>query len=239
MRKTAAFAYIIILCCTVLCCALSCSCIGPDKDVSSETDIPAEVTDASTQTPAEPTETITAAPTEAPEDTHCPVTVEWLAAELMYRCYEGWIALEQADFTDIMDRNADTDLFFYANQLEIECVRMGLLDNILGTSSGEAFISSVIDESETDITADIHVFTHVEWADPMQSEGAGTSIRITVDKQRMVIIAFDQPNIHEGIYSVHLKPLAMRFRADGSSWEEADKNAFDELHSRLETNGGF
>ena len=58
-----------------------------------------------------------------------------------------------------------------------------------------------------------------------------------VDKQRMVIVAYDRPNECEGYYSDSLKPLALRYRNQGMSWQDADKKAYDELYARLESEG--
>ena len=74
---------------------------------------------------AAPTETPTAAPeTEAPtadlNPRPDPVTVEWLAAEMQCRYYVGCMNLELMDFSNIMDRNEDTDLFFWDNQIAID-----------------------------------------------------------------------------------------------------------------------
>ena len=62
----------------------------------------------------------TEAPTADPNPRPDPVTVEWLAGEMQRRYYVGCMNLELMDFSDIMDRNEDTDLFFWDNQLEID-----------------------------------------------------------------------------------------------------------------------
>lgn len=53
----------------------------------------------------------------------------------------------------------------------------------------------------------------------------------------MVIVAYDRPNECEGYYSDSLKPLALRYRNQGMSWQDADKKAYDELYARLESEG--
>ncbi|MFR5986284.1 MAG: hypothetical protein ACLUI2_04195 [Christensenellales bacterium] len=88
------------------------SCKGTDKDAQNT----APPHSAASETAA-PTETPTAAPeTEAPtadpNPRPDPVTVEWLAGEMQRRYYVGCMNLELMDFSDIMDRNEDTDLFF-------------------------------------------------------------------------------------------------------------------------------
>ena len=64
-------------------------------------------------------------PDGRPKSETDPVTVEWLAAEMQCRYYVGCMNLELMDFSDIMDRNEDTDLFFWDNQLEIDLKKLG------------------------------------------------------------------------------------------------------------------
>ncbi len=194
-----------------------------------------------TEATPEPAEA-TAAPTAEPQSAFKPnerpeeVTVEWLAAEMMYRWYLGYLNLEVEDYSDIMDLNADTDMFFYSNRLEIDYVKLGLMKNILGAAQGTAGISYVVEESETEITAHVYVSTHVNWDDPYTSD-PGTNFQITVDKQRMVITAFDQ-FLCEGIYNNAMQPLALKYRID-HPWEEADRLAYEELYARLEASGSL
>ncbi len=205
------------------------------KDTTEPTDNP---TAMPTEDPTpEPTET--AVPTPDPGERPDTVTVEWLAAELMRRYNTGrYLTLELEDYSNIMDRNEDTDIFYYDNQLEIDRGKLyGIWRNVLEVTRGEAGIQKVISESENEITVDMWVKTYVIDDDPMSGDSVGTDFRITVDKQRMVIIAYDRPYEYEGYYRNSLKPLAMRYRNQGLSWEDADKKAYDELYTRLETEG--
>ena len=91
------------------------SCKGTDKDAQNTAPPHSAVSET-----AAPTETPTAAPeTEAPmadlNPRPDPVTVEWLAGEMQRRYYVGCMNFELMDFSDIMDRNEDTDLFFWDN----------------------------------------------------------------------------------------------------------------------------
>ena len=55
--------------------------------------------------------------------------------------------------------------------------------------------------------------------------------RITVDKQRMVIISYSEPNICDSIYNNRLLPLASSYRREGLTWQEANKKAYEELYA--------
>ena len=222
------------LCVIILavCFALSCKGQIPEDAAAANTDIAALPTDTAAPTEApSPVPAETAAPTEAPAEAPAPVTVEWLASELELRRITGRIALEQADFSDVMEMNEDTDLFYYANLLEIEMDKLGSAERIISAGPCKADAAQVLNETETAVTVRVHAEPQIEWADPNIS-GGGIDFIITVDKQRMVITAYSQPDIHEGIYS-YLEPLASRYRQSGLSWQEADKKAYDELSARI------
>ena len=186
---------------------------------------------------AAPTETPTAAPeTEAPtadlNPRPDPVTVEWLAGEMQRRYYVGCINLELMDFSDIMDRNEDTDLFFWDNQLEIDLKKLGRGYNFVNVTVEEAYVKQIVDETETEITADVAVFTRHPGPSIPRS-GTGMDFRITVDKQRMVIISYSEPNICDSIYNNRLLPLASNYRREGLTWQEANKKAYEELYAEF------
>ena len=186
---------------------------------------------------AAPTETPTAAPeTEAPtadlNPRPDPVTVEWLAGEMQRRYYVGCMNLELMDFSDIMDRNEDTDLFFWDNQLEIDLKKLGRGYNFVNVTVEEAYVKQIVDETETEITADVAVFTRHPGPSIPRS-GTGMDFRITVDKQRMVIISYSEPNICDSIYNNRLLPLASNYRREGLTWQEANKKAYEELYAEF------
>ena len=208
------------------------SCKGTDKDAQNT----APPHSAASETAA-PTETPTAAPeTEAPtadpNPRPDPVTVEWLAGEMQRRYYVGCMNLELMDFSDIMDRNEDTDLFFWDNQLEIDRMMLDLKDNYINVTVEETAIKNIVNETETAITADVYVFT--SHPNPTFSmSGIGMDFRITVDKQRMVIISYSEPNICDSIYNNRLRPLASNYRREGLTWQEANKKAYEELYAEF------
>ena len=253
MNKSSKSIISLLLCVAALFCLVSCKGTGSEQTAANNTPVPVTETEIPTKDTAVPTVEPTASTTEepTPEPTETPepipdpnerpdtVTVEWLAAELMRRYNTGrYLTLELADYSDIMDRNADTDLFFYDNQLEIDKCRLyGGHRNVLEVSRGEAGVMKVISESESEITVDVWTTTFVIDDDPISGDSIGTDFRITVDKQRMVIIAYDRPYECEGYYRNDLKPLAMRYRNQGMSWQDADKKAYDELYARLVSNG--
>ena len=194
---------------------------APPHSAASETAAPTE-----TPTAAPETEAPTADPNPRPD----PVTVEWLAAEMQRRYYVGCMNLELMDFSDIMDRNEDTDLFFWDNQLEIDRMMLDLKDNYINVTVEETAIKNIVNETETAITADVYVYTSHPSSDQPLS-GIGMSFRITVDKERMVIIAYSEPDLCATLYNDWLSWLASNYRKEGMTWQEANKKAYEEIYA--------
>ena len=209
------------------------SCKGTNDKDAQNTAPPhsaASETAAPTDTPAAAPET--EAPTADPNPRPDPVTVEWLAGEMQRRYYVGCMNLELMDFSDIMDRNEDTDLFFWDNQLEMAWAVFGCDGNFVSVTIEEAYVNQIVNETETEITADVYVFTrHPTYR--FDDDGIGMDFRITVDKQRMVIISYSEPNICDSIYNNRLRPLASNYRREGLTWQEANKKAYEELYAEF------
>ena len=209
------------------------SCKGTNDKDAQNTAPPhsaASETAAPTDTPAAAPET--EAPTADPYPRPDPVTVEWLAGEMQRRYYVGCMNLELMDFSDIMDRNEDTDLFFWDNQLEIDLKKLGQGYNFTAVFIKEVYVEQIVDETETEITADVYVFT--SHPNPTFSmSGIGMGFRITVDKQRMVIISYSEPYGCDTIYNNRLRPLASNYRREGLTWQEANKKAYEELYAEF------
>ena len=208
------------------------SCKGTDKDAQNT----APPHSAASETAA-PTETPTAAPeTEAPtadpNPRPDPVTVEWLAGEMQRRYYVGCMNLELMDFSDIMDRNEDTDLFFWDNQFAIDRIKFDPDDKFTAVTIEEAYVKQIVNETESEITADVAVFTRHPTPSIPES-GIGMDFQITVDKQRMVIISYSEPFGYSTIYTARLLPLASSYRREGLTWQEANKKAYEELYAEF------
>ena len=206
------------------------SCKGTDKDAQNTAPPHSAVSEtaAPTDTPAAAPET--EAPTADPNPRPDPVTVEWLAGEMQRRYYVGCMNLELMDFSDIMDRNEDTDLFFWDNQLEMAWAVFGCDGNFVSVTIEEAYVNQIVNETETEITADVYVFTrHPTYS--FDDDGSDRGFQITVDKQRMVIISYSEPNLCASRYTDRLLPLASNYRREGLTWQEADKKAYEELYA--------
>ena len=206
------------------------SCKGTDKDAQNTAPPHSAVSEtaAPTDTPAAAPET--EAPTADPYPRPDPVTVEWLAGEMQRRYYVGCMNLELMDFSDIMDRNEDTDLFFWDNQFAIDRIKFDPDDKFTAVTIEEAYVKQIVDETETEITADVYVFTRHP-TPSLSRSGTGMDFRITVDKQRMVIISYSEPNLCASRYTDRLLPLASNYRREGLTWQEADKKAYEELYA--------
>ena len=228
MKKILSLSLVFVL---VLSAFVLASCKGTnDKDAQNTAPPHSAVSEtaAPTDTPAAAPET--EAPTADPYPRPDPVTVEWLAGEMQRRYYVGCMNLELMDFSDIMDRNEDTDLFFWDNQLEIDLKKLGRGYNFVNVTIEEAYVKQIVDETETEITADVYVFT--SHPNPTFSmSGIGMDFRITVDKQRMVIISYSEPFGYSTIYTARLLPLASSYRREGLPWQEANKKAYEELYA--------
>ena len=227
MKKILSLSLVFVL---VLSAFVLASCKGTDKDAQNTAPPHSAVSET-----AAPTETPTAAPeTEAPtadpNPRPDPVTVEWLAGEMQRRYYVGCMNLELMDFSDIMDRNEDTDLFFWDNQFAIDRIKFDPDDKFTAVTIEEAYVKQIVNETETEITADVYVFTRHP-TPSLSRSGTGMDFRITVDKQRMVIISYSEPNLCASRYTDRLLPLASNYRREGLPWQEADKKAYEELYA--------
>ena len=87
-----------------------------------------------------------------------------------------------------------------------------------------------MNETETAITADVYVCASHPSSDQPLS-GIGKSFRITVDKERMVIIAYSEPDACESRYNNWLSYLASNYRKEGMTWQEANKKAYEEIYA--------
>ena len=206
------------------------SCKGTDKDAQNTAPPHSAVSETATPTDTPAAAPETEAPTADPNPRPDPVTVEWLAGEMQRRYYVGCMNFELMDFSDIMDRNEDTDLFFWDNQLEIDRMMLDLKDNYINVTVEETAIKNIVNETETAITADVYVYTSHPSSDQPLS-GIGMSFRITVDKERIVIIAYSEPDLCATLYNDWLSWLASNYRKEGMTWQEANKKAYEEIYA--------
>ena len=140
--------------------------------------------------------------------------------------------LELMDFSDIMDRNEDTDLFFWDNQIAIDRMKFDPDDNFTRVTIEKAYVKQIVDETESEITADVYVLTRHP-TPALSMDGIGMDFRITVDKQRMVIISYSEPNLCATMYNDRLRPLASNYCREGLTWQEANKKAYEEIYAEF------
>lgn len=159
------------------------------------------------------------------------ISVEQLATELMYRYWLGGKTGEVFDFSDIMERNEETDLFFWDAILEAEKVKLGALRPLESVELGTAQILEIIEDTDGLIEARFYV--HTEITDGI-SQGVGEEIILTIrkDDAGLMIVGFDR-DIGDGFYTYSLKPLARQYKAAGYSWQEAGQMAYDVLHEQI------
>lgn len=177
--------------------------------------------------PLEPTEQHETLQPEAPPEQG---TVEWLAYEMMRRWYLGIVDLKLQDFSDILERNEDTVLFFIANSLDWALIVYDAGNYLVKGAPHKAEIVNVISETDRELKVQVRVVSELEWS--MKEETVETEFIITVDKERMVVTAYDEPETSESYYSVYLKPAYERY-LETLPWDQADNAAFDEVFELL------
>lgn len=154
-------------------------------------------------------------------------TAEALAAELMYRYYAGRLSGQPSDFSDIMVRNEKTDLFFYDAALAADKVRLGLFEPLETVEKGYAQILETIGESNEEIILRMYVKTEIDY-------GIGEEIILTLQKvtDGSRIIGYDRSS-GDGVYISRLKPLSERYQNEGMNWEEANRQAYQDLYDEV------
>ncbi|MBR3460299.1 MAG: DUF4179 domain-containing protein [Clostridia bacterium] len=159
------------------------------------------------------------------------LSAEETASELMYRYWLGKNTGEVCDFSDIMERNEETDLFFRDALLNVEDVELGISKPLVSVKKGTACILETYENTGEIIRARFHVQTHI--TDGI-SRGVGEEIILTLRKDAagFTVIDFDR-DVGDGYYTGDLKPAASRYKAEGYSWQEAGELSYEELHARL------
>lgn len=159
------------------------------------------------------------------------LSAEETASELMYRYWLGKNTGELCDFSDIMERNEETDLFFRDALLNVEDVELGISKPLVSVKKGTADILETFEDTGDIIRARFHVQTDI--TDGI-SRGVGEEIILTLRKDAagFTVIGFDR-DVGDGYYTGDLKPMASRYKAAGYSWQEAGELSYEELHARL------
>lgn len=155
------------------------------------------------------------------------MSAEELAAEVMYRYYMGQKLKEVQDFSDIMERNEATDLFFYDARLAVDKILNGALSALDTVEKGTADLLEIIQSGDERMTARFHVNTEIT-SGPMR--GVGEEIILALEKRGAgwIVTGYDRVN-GDGVYVNRLKPLAKQYREKGLPWQEADEMAYREL----------
>lgn len=155
------------------------------------------------------------------------MSAEELAAEVMYRYYMGQKLKEVQDFSDIMERNEATDLFFYDARLAVDKILNGALSALDTVEKGTADLLEIIQSGDERMTARFHVNTEITFG-PMR--GVGEEIILTLEKRGAgwIVTGYDRVN-GDGVYVNQLKSLAKQYREKGLPWQEADEMAYQEL----------
>ncbi len=153
--------------------------------------------------------------------------VKELAAEVMYRYYLSRKLCEMQDFSNIMERNEATDLFFYDIQLSVDKTLSGSLSAIDTVKKGSSEILKIILDEDNHFIGRFYVKTEITSG---SSRGVGEEIILSFEKQNnnWIVVGYNR-TVGDGIYITRLKPLAEQYKKQGLSWAEANKKAYEEL----------
>ena len=154
-------------------------------------------------------------------------TVKELATEVMYRYYLSRKLCEMQDFSDIMERNEATDLFFYDVQLSVDKTISGSLSAIDTVKRGTSKILEITLDKDNHFTGRFYVKTEITSGG---SRGVGEEIILSFEKQsdNWMVVGYDR-TVGDGIYTTRLKPLAEQYKQQGLPWADANKKAYEEL----------
>ncbi len=155
------------------------------------------------------------------------MSAEELAAEVMYRYYMGQKLKEVQDFSDIMERNEATDLFFYDARLAVDKILNGALSALDTVEKGIADLLETIQSDDGRMTARFNVNTEIT-SGPMR--GVGEEIILTLERRGAgwVVTGYDRMT-GDGVYVNSLKPLAEHYKETGLSWQNANEKAYLDL----------
>ena len=145
----------------------------------------------------------------------------------------AFFSLSPVDLSEIEEgkHTSDRRISALLNDSERLLATILISNNFVNVTIEEAYVKQIVDETETEITADVAVFTR--HPGPSPRSGTGMDFRITVDKQRMVIISYSEPNICATRYSDRLLPLVSNYRREGLTWQEANKKAYEEIYAEF------
>ena len=146
----------------------------------------------------------------------------------------AFFSLSPVDLSEIEEgkHTSDRRISALLNDSERLLATILISNNFVNVTIEEAYVKQIVDETEAEITADVAVFT-MHPGPSIPESGTGMDFRITVDKQRMVIISYSEPNICDSIYNNRLRPLASNYRREGLTWQEANKKAYEELYAEF------
>lgn len=162
------------------------------------------------------------------------VTAEETAAELMYRYWLCQKNIDEGDFSDIMERNEQTDLFFIDVLVTKEAIEFGLIHPTMRVEKGSAYISEVIEENDETIKARFYVHTPISrMEDAEEFGGVGEDVVLTLKKteEGYIVIGYDRDRDYCRHKNV-LKPFADNYKKQGYSWQEAGQMLLEKAHKQ-------
>ncbi len=165
------------------------------------------------------------------EITPAMVSIEDIAAELMYRYWLGGKTGEVSDFADILEHNGATDLFFWDAMLQAETLIPSVYGRLDTVERGKAQILETTENTDGTVTARLFVQTDISSG---IMRGVGEDIILTLRKgeEGLTVTGFDR-DVGDGIYIYTLKPLAEKYKAEGYSWQEAGRLAYEAALAEL------
>ena len=146
----------------------------------------------------------------------------------------AFFSLSPVDLSEIEEgkHTSDRRISALLNDSERLLATILISNNFVNVTIEEAYVKQIVDETESEITADVAVFTRHPTPSIPRS-GIGMDFQITVDKQRMVIIAYSEPEGYATRYTGWLSWLASNYRKEGLTWQEANKKAYEEIYAEF------
>ena len=144
----------------------------------------------------------------------------------------AFFSLSPVDLSEIEEgkHTSDRRISALLNDSERLLATILISNNFVNVTIEKAYVKQIANETESEITADVYVLTNRP-TPSIDDHGIGMDFRITVDKQRMVIIAYSEPDACATRYKSWLGWLASNYRKEGLTWQEANKKAYEEIYA--------
>ena len=162
-----------------------------------------------------------------------------LAGELMYQYWHSSRGITDSAVNHFTERNEQTDLFLWDTLLAAESALLGVREPLFEkVECGTEELVEILEETDEIIKALIHTSVEVK-GDGIKHIEQDIILTVRKDEPEFKIIGFENPS-EDCLFLKELEQIAERYKAQGCSWQDAGRMAYEEVHERLENlaNGG-